>query len=228
VLAVLLLAAVAVACSDDDAPSSAPTTAASTTSTAPTTAVTTVSSTPATAPGTTASSRPMMASTTMPAPVSTTTVPVPATTSSTRAPRQSAAALGFGEIAFTVTTAGSGPADAATRCALLADTEQQRQRGLMGRRDLAGFDAMIFRFPTDSSGAFYMRNVPVALSIAWFRADGRFVSATDMAPCPDQSGCPTYAPTGPYRLAMEVLQGGLSALGVGEGSVLTLGGACPS
>lgn len=132
---------------------------------------------------------------------------------------------GFGETAFQVTTADG--ASAGQFCALLATSEQQRAQGLMGRRDLAGYDAMVFVFDADTDGAFFMRDVPVGLSIAWFGADGRFVSAADMAPCPDQEGCPSYAPTGPYRQAVEVLQGGLGRLGLAEGAVLTVGGACP-
>ncbi len=131
---------------------------------------------------------------------------------------------GFGETAFQVVPAGGGTAG--QYCALLASTEEQRARGLMGRRDLAGFDAMVFVFDADSSGGFYMRNVPVGLSIAWFGADGRFVSAADMASCPDRDGCPTYSPTRPYRQAIEVLRGDLGKLGIAEGSVLTVGGAC--
>lgn len=135
---------------------------------------------------------------------------------------------GFGETGFSVIPGGAtGPESARSFCALLAETEQQRAHGLMGRRDLAGYDAMVFRFDADSSQSFYMRDVPVPLSIAWFGADGRFVSSTDMAPCPDQDGCPTYAPAGPYRLAVEVLKGGLTRLGIGDGSVLSVGGACP-
>lgn len=136
---------------------------------------------------------------------------------------------GFGEVAFQVTPAGAAaPAASAARyCALLAESDAQRARGMMGRRDLAGFDAMVFRFDQDSTGSFYMRNVPVPLSIAWFDADGRFVSSTDMAPCADQEGCPQYAPAGPYRLAVEVLQGGLERLGIGPGSTITVGGTCP-
>ena len=122
--------------------------------------------------------------------------------------------------------AGGSAATAAERCALLADDERQHARGLMGFRDLAGYDGMIFRFAFDTSGPFYMRNVPVGLSIAWFTAEGRFVSSTDMAPCPDQDGCPTYAPAGRYRFALEVLQGGLGRLGVSEGSMLIVGGPC--
>ena len=130
---------------------------------------------------------------------------------------------GFGEVGFRL-----GPAaGAAWRCALLADTEPQRQRGLMGRRDLAGYDAMVFRFPADTAGSFYMRDVPVPLDIAWFDAAGRLVSTATMAPCPDVDGCPTYAPAGPYRFALEVLAGGFDRLGVDEATVLDVGGPCP-
>ena len=56
---------------------------------------------------------------------------------------------------------------------------------------------------------------------------GEFVSATDMAPCPDdEDDCPIYPPEGSYRFAVEVFQGGLDDLGVGPGSTLRLGGEC--
>ena len=130
---------------------------------------------------------------------------------------------GFGEVAFQVTPAGG---TAAQHCALLAETDEQRAKGLMGQRDLAGYDAMVFQFAADTTGPFYMRNVPVGLSIAWFGADGTFVSSTDMAPCGNKDDCPNYTATGPYRYAIEVLQGGLGELGIREGSTITVGGAC--
>lgn len=133
---------------------------------------------------------------------------------------------GFGQTAIRIVPGGSG--SAGRFCAMLAADEQQRAKGLMGQRDLAGFDAMVFRFDADTNEAFYMRDVPVGLSIAWFRADGRFVSATDMAPCPDRDGCPTYGPAEPYRFAVEVLKGGLGHLGIRQGSVLTVAGDCPT
>ena len=132
---------------------------------------------------------------------------------------------GFGEVAFRVTPAGA-TSPAGHYCALVADTDAQRAQGLMGRRDLAGFDGMLFRFDADTTSPFYMRNVPVPLSIAWFDAEGRFVSASDMAPCGDEEGCPTYQPAGPYRMALEVPAGGLAPLGIGPGSTLAAGGAC--
>jgi uncharacterized protein len=142
------------------------------------------------------------------------TVPVVVTTVPVRAP-----VPGFGEVAIRV---ASGP----KLCALLAQSQEQRARGLMARTDLAGHIGMVFLFPGPVSETFYMRNTPMPLSIAWFDAAGRFVSATDMAPCPDKVGCPTYAAARPYRYALEVPRGGLPGLGIGAGAVLAVGGAC--
>ena len=126
---------------------------------------------------------------------------------------------GFGEVAFRV---ASGP----ELCALLAQTPNQHARGLMARTDLAGHTGMLFVFAADTTETFYMRNTPLPLSIAWFDGAGRFVSATDMEPCPDRAGCPDYAAAGPYRWAVETRRGGLGNLGIGPGSTIAVGGAC--
>lgn len=133
---------------------------------------------------------------------------------------------GFASVAFRVTPGPGRLPSSGEFCALLADDQAARARGMMGRRDLAGHDAMVFRFPEDVTVAFFMRDVPIPLSIAWFDAGGRFVSSAEMPPCPDRDGCPTYAADRPFRLALEVPAGGLERLGIGEGSVLALGGAC--
>lgn len=132
---------------------------------------------------------------------------------------------GFGQIGFRV---DGSAASSTQRCALLADTAEQRAQGLMRRTDLAGHDGMIFRFETDTSGSFWMKDTPMPLSIAWFDSSGRFVSSADMEPCLNRPTCPTYAADGPYRYALEVPKGGLPGLGVGPGSKLVLGGRCRS
>jgi len=126
---------------------------------------------------------------------------------------------GFGDVTFRVAT---GP----VLYALLACTPQQQTQGLMKRTDLAGHVGMLFVFKADTNETFYMRNTPMPLSIAWFDATGRFVSAADMVPCADRADCPQYAAANPYRYALEVPQGGLGSLGVGPGTVLTVGGGC--
>ena len=116
---------------------------------------------------------------------------------------------------------GQGSVQAA-RCALLAETAQQQAKGLMGRTDMGGYDAMIFKFAEDTSGTFYMKDTPMPLSIAWFDAEGRFVSSTDMEPCLNQRTCPTYAAEGPYRFAVEVPKGQLGSVGIGPGTRLVI------
>lgn len=128
---------------------------------------------------------------------------------------------GFGEVAFTT----MDPAGViAEWCALLADTDELRQRGLMGQDDLNGYDAMVFRFTEPSKGGFWMKDTIIPLTVAYFDADGRFVSSADMQPCPPGTDCPSYPPDGEYLTAVEVPLGGLGAIGVGPGSVLGFGG----
>ena len=111
-------------------------------------------------------------------------------------------------------------------CVMVAASSAQRGRGLMEVTDLGGFAGMLFMWEADTAGGFWMRNTPTPLSIAWYDADGNYVSAADMEPCGDLHTCPTYEPEGPYRFALEVPQGDLVDLGAGPGSRLTIGGAC--
>jgi uncharacterized membrane protein (UPF0127 family) len=112
------------------------------------------------------------------------------------------------------------------RCALLANTEAQRGRGLMHRRDLGGYDAMVFLWPAPTTEAFYMKDTLIPLSVAWFDQASHFVSETDMAPCPPGTACPLFSAAAPYTIAVEVPAGGLAGLGIGPGSTIALGGAC--
>jgi uncharacterized membrane protein (UPF0127 family) len=131
--------------------------------------------------------------------------------------------LAFGEVAIAVT----GPdGEVVGWCVLLAATSEQRQRGLMEVTDLGGYAGMLFVWDADVSSSFYMRNTPTPLSIGWFEADGDLVSTEDMEPCADVDGCPTYAPGGRYRFALEVPQGSLDDIGVAAGSTLAVGGPC--
>lgn len=111
-------------------------------------------------------------------------------------------------------------------CVLLAETNQQRERGLMEVTDLGGYAGMLFVWNEDSTSSFYMRNTPTPLSIAWVNAEGRQVSTADMAPCGDTPNCPLYPAAGPYRFALEVPKGSLPKLGLVEGATMKVGGSC--
>lgn len=131
---------------------------------------------------------------------------------------------GFGEVAVSAVPAGGG--DYLSWCLLAARTAQERARGLMEVTDLQGYSGMAFIYEDDVANGFFMRNTPTPLSIAWVAADGEVVTIRDMEPCEDRDGCPTYSPEGSYRYAIEVFQGDLPALGISEGSEVTVGGAC--
>lgn len=106
-------------------------------------------------------------------------------------------------------------------CMWLADVGDERSRGLMGVTDLGAAAGMAFVFPKPTGGAFYMFGTPTPLSIAWFTADGAFVSTTDMAPCLTAAAdCERYRPGGEYQLAIEVFEGGLAGFGLGPGSTV--------
>jgi uncharacterized protein len=94
-----------------------------------------------------------------------------------------------------------------------------RRLGLMDREELPDGTGMVFRFPADHAGGFYMFRTRMPLSIAFYDAEGAIVSVLDMDPCAEREpqACETYAPGVPYRGAIEVDQGWFDAAGVGEG-----------
>jgi uncharacterized membrane protein (UPF0127 family) len=132
---------------------------------------------------------------------------------------------GFGEVEVTIEPPGSDPA--ADYCLLLAETSEQRQRGLMAVTDpdLGGYDGMLFRFESETEVGFWMKDTPMPLTVAYIGADGRLVSSADMEPCvgdaADVGDCPGYPPEGPYLWALEVPQGELDDLGMVPGARFT-------
>jgi len=134
---------------------------------------------------------------------------------------------GFDEATLSITAVTTGstvsPGDS---CALLATTPQQITTGMMRQRDFAGYSAMVFRFPADTTTLFYNRAVPIALSVAWFGSDGRFISTRDLEPCADMEGCPTIAAPEAFRSVVEVEKDGLARLGLGAGSSIMITPGC--
>jgi uncharacterized protein len=92
-----------------------------------------------------------------------------------------------------------------------------RARGLMGREQVPPGTGMVFLYPADVAEAFWMKNTLVPLSIAFVAADGRVVSVAEMTPC-KADPCPSYAPAGSYRYAVELAGGSFGGAGVGPGA----------
>jgi uncharacterized membrane protein (UPF0127 family) len=84
----------------------------------------------------------------------------------------------------------------------LAVTADDRARGLM-KRSRAPEDGMLFVFPRDTKGAFWMKNTRVPLRIVFFDANGKRVRQLVMTPC-RADPCPLYFPGRWYRYALEL------------------------
>jgi uncharacterized membrane protein (UPF0127 family) len=98
----------------------------------------------------------------------------------------------------------------------VAADEPARERGLSRRDALPSGTGMAFLFPGDTRVPFWMKDTLVPLQIAFVGADGRVVGLFEMPPC-RADPCPTYAPTRPYRYAVELGSGAFTAAGVAEG-----------
>jgi uncharacterized membrane protein (UPF0127 family) len=107
-------------------------------------------------------------------------------------------------------TAAAGAAGSATSLRLdgtafrpeLALTVAQRTRGLMLRRP-APADGMLFVFPSDTTGGFWMKSTLVPLRILFFDASGTRVRKLSMTPC-RRHPCRVYEPGRRYRFALEL------------------------
>lgn len=98
----------------------------------------------------------------------------------------------------------------------VAQTDEQRQQGLMGREELAGDSGMVFLFGEPHEGGFWMKDTLIPLSIAFWDEDGRVVTILDMEPC-EADPCPTYDPGKAYTGAVEVNRGWFEENGVEVG-----------
>jgi uncharacterized membrane protein (UPF0127 family) len=103
----------------------------------------------------------------------------------------------------------------------IAGTPSEREHGLMGRTSLAAKEGMLFTWPEDHEGAFWMKDTLIPLSIGFYAADGRIVRILDMTPCRKEP-CDLYDPGIPYRGALEVNQGAFGHWGISEGDRLRI------
>jgi uncharacterized membrane protein (UPF0127 family) len=105
----------------------------------------------------------------------------------------------------------------------VARTDAQRQHGLMGRRDLGPRDGMIFVFDRDDHLAFWMKDTPSALSIAFISAGGKILQIADMKPF----SLSVIQSRLSARYALEMRQGAFAALGIKEGDVISFPAGFP-
>lgn len=103
----------------------------------------------------------------------------------------------------------------------VADTEQARARGLMGRTVVPAGTGMLFRFDDPAQQHFWMKDTLVPLDIAWIR-DGAVAGVDTMPPCPETvQDCPSYPSPGPVDAALEARAGTFDGVEVGARVTVT-------
>lgn len=106
----------------------------------------------------------------------------------------------------------------------LASTEPQREQGLMYRQSLDDSWGMLFLFPQEGMGGFWMKNTYVPLTIAYLAADGTVVDFKDGKPLDET----VLTPSAPYRYVLEVNQGWFTRHGFGAGTKVSIPGDLPA
>jgi len=100
----------------------------------------------------------------------------------------------------------------------VARTPEQRQKGLMFRKNLKAGEGMLFVFPADQYLTFWMKDTHIPLSIAFLAKDGEILQIEDLKPL----SLRRVRSRRSARYALEVLQGIFRDLDVEPGRKIGL------
>lgn len=101
----------------------------------------------------------------------------------------------------------------------VAETEAERDQGLMDVHALDPDSGMVFVWDHLVQESFWMHDTYIPLTIAWLAPDGTIQQTMDMAPLNDAI---LYTPTHPYLYAIEVNQGFFAQNGIKVGDRVRL------
>lgn len=87
-----------------------------------------------------------------------------------------------------------------------ADSEDKRQKGLMGRKHLGDHEGMLFYFEESALHAFWMFNTPMPLTVLFLDHELVIVDIQNMEPCLARKpeDCTVYVARRPSLYAIEI------------------------
>ncbi|MBL8430431.1 MAG: DUF192 domain-containing protein [Dechloromonas sp.] len=100
----------------------------------------------------------------------------------------------------------------------VAANDQNRQIGLMNRREMPAQRGMLFVFNHENTHCMWMRNTLLPLSVAFVDAEGKIINIEDMKPQTEDNHCARR----PARYALEMNIGWFAQRGIKPG--VKLGG----
>ena len=103
----------------------------------------------------------------------------------------------------------------------LATAFSERQRGLMGRPELAADRGMLFLFERPGRLTFWMFGVLIPLDLVWLDSDRRIVGLSERTPiCESANTCPLFDGGAEARFVLELAAGTAEANGLAVGDVV--------
>jgi uncharacterized membrane protein (UPF0127 family) len=96
----------------------------------------------------------------------------------------------------------------------MAITPEEKERGLMFRRELPEGQGMLFDFQIDQPVAFWMKNTYIPLDMLFIRSDGRIARIAENTEPLSERNIPSGAPV---RAVLEVIGGTAKKLGIAPG-----------
>jgi uncharacterized protein len=96
----------------------------------------------------------------------------------------------------------------------MAITPEEKEHGLMFRRELPDGQGMLFDFQTDQNVAFWMKNTYIPLDMLFIRGDGRVLRIAENTEPLSERNIPSG---GPVRAVLEVIGGTAKKLGIAPG-----------
>ena len=96
----------------------------------------------------------------------------------------------------------------------IAKTDDERQKGLMFRKELPEGRGMLFDFAPDQNVAMWMKNTLISLDMIFIRADGSILRIAENTPTKSEKIIPSG---GPVRGVLEVIGGTARKYGIAAG-----------
>ena len=100
----------------------------------------------------------------------------------------------------------------------MATTEQEKEKGLMYRKELPDGKGMLFDFSPEQQVSMWMKNTYIPLDMIFIRADGRILRIAENTVPLSEALVPSG---GPVRAVLEVIGGTAKKLGIAPGDRVT-------
>jgi len=104
----------------------------------------------------------------------------------------------------------------------IAQTPEEKRKGLMGRDKLAEDKGMLFAYEEENIYSFWMKNMKFALDIIWIDSNATVIHIAENVPPCQEGNCQSYRPERKATYILEINAGLASKYGIKTGDAVIL------